>query len=377
MWPLRLSKIKNDAVLAIIGIFVGFVLMSISGFILGAVSGGMVMQSGSLGKWSGLANDFSFMIAMPIPILLFGVIGFGLRNWLVALYPIIMWQFGGLTVGILNHFMWFIIDSVPDIEKFGSISPAITAATAYGFSYLILGPIYLLVKTITTNKNAKPYSRTVAYVCILLLNIGIVAAVSHFGHSLYFQQQRSRTLIHVPSTSSVVGSAPVVLGVDGKILQYNVSYTEPTEQSSGRYQYYHGVTVYHAKHWWQADSKSLCGSAFTSHGGGQAANDYRTSPGGVTYAISVHDINTNSPSDSEGASKIYAYCWAVGNYKYTTELDSRHDLELLRQHPIEMTIDIISSAPAHSADCSLSQDKQRYCTKEDIDRLAELGGILR
>lgn len=323
---------------------VGIIPMLLLGLLVGLFSFGLAFRQ--TGYLSELANGFGKMLFFPPVLLVFGLIAWTLRDKFFFFYPIAVWALGEKAIRL--DLFQYVGYSIPGLTKPGDAVYVIAVIFWYMVAYIVGRSLYYIEQALR-GPSVEKQPRIIAHVLIMIAGICLMTGLLFAGTSLYDQQQRDRTGIHIPNNSQLSGDVP--RKINNSFYAYTITYAEATQQKDGTYQQKDGVDVAPVKNWWQTDTRQNCGDRATSqrsYSQGAVPNEYQATSSGVLYAKATFSSNSSNPPLPEYAFQLYRYCWVTGKQIYVIEVDDQQGLEYLKKYPIEETIDAIVQGQVYS-----------------------------
>lgn len=335
----------------LITFFSNVAFITLIGIVLGIVfNENLVSKNGEyFGNFSDL---FSYIFALPIPLIVFSVIAIAARNPLYFFTPLIAFslaqyiQYTHLTKLIADY----IPISYPQDMFTHSTTGLATVTLSYLITYLFLRAAWLVAKNIS-GKNREEKTIVISTLVTISLSAGLFVGMFFIATPLYAAQQRERRSIRIPNTESIYGNLQ---------RNYTLSFNNPDQSSP--YQYVDSATVYtkELKQWWKKDITTNCGSTPRLSSSSALTGNYTTKyiKNKIPYRVASIKNNGSQPPTPEHAQTTYIYCFIVDNHTYRIERivnDRRGATTLQKKYPIEVTIEAIANSKTYLLECTTDE----------------------
>lgn len=355
---LRQEGPDRNTVYTLAAFVVGLLAIGFIGFIFGATFN-FRLVSGHGQYFGALQNIIYLELFVPIATLIFGVIALVRKNVLFLFYPVIAFFLAGiLRTAAFTELATGYIPALPPANNPDYITCLIAVTLAYT---LVQAYIWPLRQAITTRHMRSEYEKKTFMISsgLLILVIGVCGLAQTYSKPLLIAQQRSRALVHIPSSDSLIGRP------DSEYTLY--------QQEGASFIDVGGVINKPVLKWWDRNTRDVCGNQIISsaHPGQVRTNSYKTSPGGVLYATAVFDDNASKPAVPTTAFKAYSYCFVLGYQQYTLVRNDRNgNAAYLQKYPSSQLIDAIAKAPTYIPACL--KKRLMYCKTSDTGPLNQL-----
>ncbi len=355
-----LAKQKFDwpiAVTQIIGYVFGLLGITVVALILGATFNQALVSHSD--QYFGILADYSAIIyALPITLLIFGIIAFATRNFLYLAYPIVAFYLGQEFIG--TDLVKYLAGNIPAVAPENQphyFSYLVTVTLCYALLYIGEKPLRSIVMQ---------YRRKTLDNTTLITNIGILASVSIVGiilsfaaTPLYIYQLRERSIINVPNSNIFLGEAKSAYLVTTPAAEIN-----KTKQRSS----VGNVNIKPLEEWWNRDIRTVCGDTVSraAYPGQKVTQEYKTTPRGIQYAESVFQGNTSQPFAKTKQYQIIYNCFVIGYQQYYLERSVLGGRDVLTKYQTGDIIDTIVSGTKVVPGCNGDRAQYfRQCTAED------------